>query len=132
MLFQAECVIRSAEQVTAALNAQDVEAVFYGLHNLLAAAGNMSKALSGQTGEAVVADARQPLRDSIGIDDESPLRDVRMRNNFEHFDERLDQWWVKSPNHNYIDMNIGPASIFGADRLAIFRSFNPRSGSVAV
>jgi hypothetical protein len=73
-----------------------------------------------------------PSATGIGIDDESPLRDARMRNNFEHFDERLDQWWAKSPNHNYIDMNIGPASIFGAGRLAIFRSFNPRSGSVAV
>src|SRR6185312_5907330 len=68
---------------------------------------------------------RKSLRDSIGISDESPLRQVTMRNNFEHFDERLDRWWVKSEKHNYSDFNLG--SIGGIDEIDSFRNFDPAS-----
>jgi len=60
----------------------------------------------GQAGSH--SDERKQLRDSIGVDDTSPLRKVTMRNNFEHFDERLDKWWKESIAHNHIDLIIGP------------------------
>ena len=69
---------------------------------------------------------RRPLRDSIGVTDASPLRSVRMRNNFEHFDERLDRWWRESPAHVMCDMNIGPSGGFAQfEPHEMFRSFDP-------
>jgi hypothetical protein len=48
-----------------------------------------------------------------------------MRNNFEHFDERLDRWWAKSKRHNYSDFNLGPIGSF--DEIDSFRNFDPAS-----
>jgi hypothetical protein len=45
-----------------------------------------------------------------------------MRNNFEHFDERLDRWWNESKSHNYADMNIG--AIGGVEEIDSFRQYD--------
>jgi hypothetical protein len=54
-----------------------------------------------------------------------------MRNNFEHFDERLDKWWKESPRHNHIDCNIGPANLVeGVDAIDKFRHFDPQTTNI--
>jgi hypothetical protein len=131
VLFQCECVLSAAQQADAHLRARHLIAVFAALQNLLTAAANASRALWGQTNRAEVAAARAPLRASIGIADDSPLRSVRMRNKFEHIDEYLDEWWSNSPGHNYCDMNIGPVHTSGGLELnETFRSFDPSTGHV--
>jgi hypothetical protein len=127
VLQQCKNLLLSANEVNQSLAKQDVERVFYVLQNLLNAGANISKALWGQGGK--LADQRKPLRDSIGIDDTSPLREVTMRNNFEHFDERLDKWWKKSPRHIHIDNNVGPPNMVGvvADQIDKFRHFDPQT-----
>ncbi|MEA2141968.1 MAG: hypothetical protein QOI64_398 [Solirubrobacteraceae bacterium] len=95
------------------------------IQNLLTAASNISKALWGQGGRHEVE--RQALRDSLGIDDTSPLREVAMRNHFEHYDERLDRWWAESVAHNHLDVSIMPPStVQGMDANDMFRVFDPR------
>ncbi|MGH9787939.1 MAG: hypothetical protein ACRD4U_04445 [Candidatus Acidiferrales bacterium] len=131
VLYQCECALHSAEQVNAALQAQDIQGAFCGLQNLLNAAANISKALWGQKDQANVALVRTQLRESIGIADNSPLKDVRMRNHYEHFDERIDRWWTESHTRNIADMNLGPAqSIAGLAPIERFRSFDPASGQL--
>ena len=34
-------------------------------------------------------------------------KDIGIRNDFEHFDERIDSWVINSKNHNYMDKSIG-------------------------
>ena len=55
-----------------------------------------------------------------------------MRNNFEHFDERLDRWWKQSARHNNVDMNIGPKDtmIKGVDDIDMFRQFDPGTADI--
>ena len=55
-----------------------------------------------------------------------------MRNHFEHFDERLDKWWLKSKRHNYADLNIGPKghSIAGLETVELFRLFDPTTTDI--
>ena len=49
-----------------------------------------------------------------------------MRNNFEHYDERLDRWWAKSSKHNYIDGIVGsPSAASAPDPIDMFRFFDP-------
>jgi hypothetical protein len=130
-IFQAQVALQcrfmmlAATEVNNGLQQHDVHYVFFALQNLLNAAANVSKALWGGGGK--LSAERKPLRDSIGIGDDSPLRSVTMRNNFEHFDERLDRWWKDSARHNHFDLMIGPTatSIVGAEDIERFRMFDP-------
>jgi hypothetical protein len=133
IVFECDCALRAAEQTNAALKVRDTVGVFFGLQNFLTAAANLSKCLWGQKQQKTDwASIRKPLRDALGVTDASPLRDVSMRNNFEHFDERMHEWWDKSTTHNTFDMNFGPASAYGApDRLDLFRTFDPRTCEIA-
>src|SRR5262245_25725802 len=56
---------------------------------MLTSAANIAKACWGSGGKKSAE--RKVLRDSIGIDDCSPLKAVIMRNHFEHFDERIEK-----------------------------------------
>jgi hypothetical protein len=130
ILFQCECALQSLSDLNEALAVSadenhDPTAIFVSLQNLLNAAANIAKAFWGQGGK--LSDQRTKLRDSIELDDDSPLRSVTMRNNFEHFDERLDSWWAKSQRHIYVDLNIGPPHGFfsGVDASDIFRLYDP-------
>jgi hypothetical protein len=109
------------------------ERAFYAIQNLLNAAANISKAMwgSGRDKERVTRE-RKLLRDRLGVTNSSPLFAVTMRNNFEHFDERLDEWWKKSKRHNSVDMNIGPKRDFvaGFDEVDLFRNFNFATGEL--
>lgn len=107
LLYQCEFMLLAAKEANKTMKQRsdpDVGAletttrIFYSIQNLLNAAANISKALWGQGGRLEAK--RKPLRDSIGITDSSPFREVAMRNNFEHFDERLDDWWGKSTPRN--------------------------------
>jgi hypothetical protein len=89
--FQCRVAISAAVDLNAGLAKLDHTKVFGAIQNLLNAAANISKACWGTKGKLSVE--REPLRDSIGVTDASPLQEVNMRNNFEHFDERLDRWW---------------------------------------
>ncbi|WP_407146070.1 hypothetical protein [Bradyrhizobium sp. ORS 86] len=128
-LRQCKYVLSSARELDAALKNRDIDRVFYALQNLLNAGANISKALWGQGGK--LAEQRKPLRDSIGITDASPLKEVTMRNNFEHFDERLDRWWSKSANHNIADHLVGPPDIInGLLENEKFRHYDPTTTNV--
>jgi hypothetical protein len=126
VLFQCKSMLMAANDVNTGLAAHDFHRVFYGIQNLLNAAGNVSKALWGQRDK--LEEQRKPLRDSIGVDNNSPLHEVMMRNNFEHFDERLDRWWRESAQHNSMDFNLSPRNaVHGFDEIDRFRVFDPHT-----
>jgi hypothetical protein len=124
VLYQCEFLLLAARDINAGLQARQVTRVFYGVQNFLNAAANIAKALWGQGGRW--AAERQDLRASLGIAEDSPLRSVTMRNNFEHFDDRLETWWRDSKHHNYVDLNIGSTSrVTVTDPVDRFRLFDP-------
>jgi hypothetical protein len=124
VLLQCQFVLLAAEDLNQAMAKRNVRHVFYALQNLLNAAANVAKALWGSKGTSA---GRKPLRDSIGIGDDSPLRQVAMRNHFEHIDERLERWWQESERHFYVDLNLGMGSVAGVARQDTFRNFDPRT-----
>ena len=122
--LQCQFLLTAANDINTGLSSNNVQYTFYGIQNLLNSAANISKALYGSGGRKSVA--RKPLRDSIGVDDTSPFREVAMRNNFEHLDERIDRWWSDSQSHNICDLNIASRqNISGIDELGWFRNFDP-------
>lgn len=129
VLLHCNYVFMARKQINDGLARRDPEAIFFGVQNLLNAAANIAKALWGERGK--MSAQRKELRDSIGVGDDSPLHEVDMRNNFEHFDERLDRWWNESTDHNYVGFVIGPRSaISGMDEKDILRHFDPATTNV--
>lgn len=50
------------------------------------------------------------LRSSLKIGADHPIQSRTLRDNFEHFDERLDEWAEESKNKNLVHKFIGPRS----------------------
>lgn len=126
---QCKFIIASAQQLDAAMVERNFDHVFFAIQNLLNAGANLSKLFWGSGGRK--ATEREKLRASIGVTNDSPLREVDMRNNFEHMDERIDRWWENSKNHNIADRLIGPRNmIAGFEANEIFRWFNPTRADV--
>lgn len=96
---------------------------------MLGASANVSKLLWGTNAEA--EKRREPLRRSLEVPDDSPIRDRDMRNAFEHFDERLEDW--ASEGHSVaVDSNVGPLESFikGVDSKTFLRHFDPTTGVI--
>src|ERR1700751_2987470 len=92
--------------------------LWYGVQNFIVAAGNLSKTFFGGGREPARTqpyEARKPLRDSLGVTDDSPLKQITIRNDFEHLDERIEEWWGESPNRNFLDAIVGPDNMIVAD-----------------
>lgn len=132
--LQCEFAMYAVSGINIELSQRNIEGVFYNIQNFLTAAANISKVLwgaKGRKGRYERANQRKELRESIDVLDDSPLRDVNMRNKFEHFDESIDKWWRESSRHNFVDLNITQGSIVdGADDKDVFRNFNPRTTDI--
>lgn len=127
VIEQCETVLRAMARIRSNPEAPDVWA---DLQSVVLAAGNLSRLLWGQSASARAS--RRPLRESIGVGDESTLRLRGMRNHFEHIDERLDEWWRDSAQHYYADRNIGPRTemLSGLQDVERFRHFEPDTGTL--
>lgn len=56
------------------------------------------------------------------------IHEIGVRNDFEHYDERIDFWVQNSKNHNYCDINImSPGAIQRLDVKDMFRNLDPQS-----
>jgi hypothetical protein len=127
--LQCRAVLIASHDFNAAMLTNDLTHAWIAVQNLLTAAANISKALWGAGGK--FAEERKPLRQSLGVEDTAIFRDVAMRNNFEHYDERLDRWWETSEHHNHLDMSVlPPGSVSGLAEIDIFRVFDPSTGDV--
>jgi hypothetical protein len=128
--LQCRGVLIATGQLNEALAQKDTPAVWTAVQSLLTSAANISKACWGQRGKHLEA-PRKLLRDSLQIDDNSPLNQVTMRNKFEHFDEKLDEWWKSSTDHHHLDVSVMPPSaIQGISEKDMFRVLDPTTMEV--
>jgi hypothetical protein len=101
--FQCDCILRANDHLQTASNepmpTRDVSEIWYALQGLLIAAANIQKLAWGQGGKK--GPQRADLRTSLAITDNSALHNPDLRNDFEHFDERLDEWYATAPHQNY-------------------------------
>ena len=129
VLLQCEFFFIAAQALDASIG-KPGNVPWFAIEGMLNATANISKALWGQGGSKGAE--RKPLRESIGIADNSRLAPTDMRNHFEHFDERLTKWWNQSTRRNFIDLNFGDVhrAIQGIDEHDFLRNYNPQTGDV--
>jgi len=126
---QCRGVLVATPPINAAVASGDQDTLWVSIQNLVTGSANISKALWGQGHR--YAKARERLRASLDVQDDSPLSDVSMRNHFEHYDERLDHWWATSANRNHLDRLIGPPSaVAGFTDEEMFRVFDPTTSDL--
>ncbi len=115
---------------------------WYSAQSLLVAVANISKLLwpapsrrrAGENTEAFEefkkaqqANAKS-LRESLSIDDSSPLKNRKLRDHFEHLDERIAR--LPDSGFNYVDTNIGAPGDMQINNAIIMRHFNPYSCTI--
>jgi hypothetical protein len=114
--------------------------VFRSLHSFLAHASNASRILwppsaRRRKGEsdgifkmrrARTEERGRTLRNTVGLDDGTPLKDRTLRDHLEHFDERIAEWDETSERKNYVQDTIGPPNaIVGIDPGDAMRWYDP-------
>lgn len=118
-------------------NISDISVFWYDIQNILVSAANISKLLWPNNNKkksdvirAITAERGSSLRKIFDINEDSILKSKRVRNAFEHYDEKLDEWQIESKNHIYIDSNIGNKNSIKIDTdqpTAYMRNFDPES-----
>ena len=116
--------VRAFAIMNAALQQGDHETSWFGMDAGLGALGNISKIFFPPGTRSQTQRRGRQLRAAFGV----ALRDA-----YEHFDERIDQWFRQSPRRNFADRPIGPAGMIqGIDPGDMFRHFNPDTKAVSV
>jgi hypothetical protein len=80
---------------------------FYEISHFLQHAASISKLLWSPGNAPAAVGRSEYLRLNLLIDQEHDVKSRKLRNHFEHFDERLDIWANLQNGANFIDMNIG-------------------------
>jgi len=120
---QCRFALIAVQDLSQALQAGDMDRIWYSVQAFLVAAGNISKLL--WPAKPRLPERGAELRASLSIDGESPLEPRRFRNHFEHFDERLEAWATSSERHNFADSNVGPPGmIVGLEPGDYLRNFD--------
>jgi hypothetical protein len=97
---------------------------FSSAHSFLSHAANVSKLLKA-------TDIASPfvggvVGDELGIPESSPVHDRRLRNNLEHYDERLQKWIAEQgPRANIGTYNIGPRSAIQIPGMVFVTHYDP-------
>lgn len=136
--FHCQVVLEAWKGIAAGLPAPDGKfegtfPVFYHASALLTASANISKIFwpntKTKTAEGKQAQRRgEELRTRYGLDKTSPFHfhSRKLRDHFEHVDERIDTWIKGSERHNFVCMNImTPGAISGIDTRDFFQNYDP-------
>ena len=73
------------------------------------------------------------LRAKLAVPENHALQARNLRDHFEHFDERLDEWAETSPHKNIVDNMIGPRNAIGGSAIKdedIMRMYDPANKEI--
>ena len=120
----------AAERLTDDENQFDPMEIWSAIQLVLTAAGNVSKILWPPRKSSAPRGAM--LRELLDIDDDNPLFDRNIRNHFEHYDERIEDWFATKKSAVYVDQSIGPPTAIRASYPEnVHRSYDPSTQTLA-
>lgn len=101
--------------------------LWFNMQMFLVSAANVSKLIWGTD----YTDSRKLIKDLLETKGDSALKSRRLRNHFEHYDERLIDWDKSSKHKNIVLYSIGPSDMIkGIDKKDIFRHYDNTKGVV--
>lgn len=129
MVFLSEIVLqvkiaqRTNECLQATHNNFDKVEVWCSIQSILIATGNVSKVLWPNKKYKIRGER---LRKMLNVDNTSLLNDRRFRNHFEHYDERIEEWFNEKSPTVYIELSMNPTlrGTFASGDHRGYNSFN--------
>lgn len=105
---------------------QGLSREYYFLQSLLIALGNISKILWPIKKKYEYRGIE--LRTALNVKDDSALKNRDLRNLFEHFDEKVDEWFETAERRRFSDRNVGPMKgvIIPSEKDRL-RTFDPKT-----
>ena len=102
---------------------------WYSVQGLMVAVGRISRLLWPP--DPLFPKRGPELRESLGVGEDSPLRALEFVEHFEHFDKRLETWYVTSEQRRFFDSYTEPLDVLAetapGDR---FRGFQTEKNAV--
>jgi hypothetical protein len=107
----------------------DGKLFWYSVQNLLVAVGRISRLLWPP--DPLFPNRGTELRESLGVGEDSPLRALEFVEHFEHFDKRLETWYVTSEQRRFFDSYTEPLDVL-ADTAPVdrFRGYQTQNNAV--
>ena len=106
IVLQSKIAQRAAERLQASHNNFDHVEVWCSIQSILVAAGNVSKILWPSQKNK---NRGERLRQMLKVNADNRLSDRKFRNHFEHYDERIDDWFTNHPSAVYTDLSMNPS-----------------------
>ena len=112
MIFLSEIVLqskiaqRAAERLKVSEDNFDNIEIWASIQSILVAAANVSKILWPNK---KYEKRGEHLRKLLKVADDSPLADRKFRNHFEHYDDRIEEWFKSHRSGVYIDLAMNPS-----------------------
>lgn len=106
IVLQIKIAQRAADRLTTVGGPYDPIEVLSLIQLILMAAANVSKILWPPYKKYKARG--EYLRKLLVVNEGNILSDRTLRNHFEHYDERIDEWFANCPSKVYMDLEIGP------------------------
>ncbi len=111
IMLQTKIAQRAYERLQETHNNSDHIEVWASIQSLLVATGNVSKILWPPKKNELRG---KRLRQILNIRDDNPLSNREFRNHFEHYDSRIEEWFIKHSSGAYIDLAMNPSLLEGS------------------
>lgn len=127
--FHSKLAHRGAELLQNASGSSDKIEIWSSIQLILIAIGNISKILWPT--KKTYKDRGEKLRKLLKVDDNSILRSRKFRNQFEHYDEIIDEFFRNQTSVNYVDFAMNPSiSSLGVSKC--HRGYNSFNNTIVV
>ena len=124
IVLQSKIAELAAKRLSASKDNSDQIEVWSSIQSILVAAGNVSKILWPQKEKCAGRGKR--LRELLKVSEDNILSDRKFRNHFEHYDERIEDWFKKQSSAVYSDLAVDPfKSIWGNVPTNQHRAYDP-------
>jgi hypothetical protein len=131
IVLQSKIAQRAAERLRATHDNFDHIETWCSIQSILVAAGNVSKILWPNEKYKIRGER---LRQLLKVEKDNPLSNRKFRNNFfEHYDERVEEYFQGNSQGGYIDLAMNPSfrsGIFGDTPLNTHRGYNSFDNSL--
>jgi hypothetical protein len=126
---QCQFAMISLQDMEEASANSDGRLFWYSVQNLLVAVGRISRLLWPPG--PLFPNRGAELRETLGVGEDSPLKALEFVEHFEHFDKRLETWYVTSEQRRFFDSYTEPLDVL-ADTAPVdrFRGYDRKNEAV--